>query len=979
VKFRYLIALLFLTVPGYALALDPFDPLFKTLSSGAYFVTGGKACQNFDDTRAENALHKLRPACLHFARNTKLGFVDSVVDAFNDHVEDDYFATLAVQYSPELKCAASYAAALPKNSAWLDAITAKLLQLQDYKSQQKALRKICPYSLDSLNASDRKEDVEVCTKKIGLRMAIDDLRISIPLSGAPEIEKLLNSDLPMDSRLIRGKVATAFAAASTTLNSQAANLLKLATTEGGKAFPRDVRIALVSDPMIVKRMLDRAGGNRDLKAVSCRVDAQYGSGEVSREKIGGSLGVLSLFIPPPLKIGAYALDAVEGASLARQAGLFSMRAARILQYTVTYGANAVSLAGNVERGCLKTGKYIPVKAGACQAAPSTEEMKTDNCFLMSALATVGIAAPFLSRLGSGEAKALTAEARAVEKTRREPGSNVAYRLGEEPHAEEDILAAKSLVKRQLLNDAEMRALVDHQDTSVIFKLWEDGKITDKEFATLEKAFHGVAVGPPLAAVKVVSFVARKAVLPTEVGLQRRQALEDGESLAVIDPKNQRPIGYIEYQVKNQIFYLISTDVSKTFQENGYFDLMFSHVLIEHPDVRSIVSMMSGTNQEILEKGIRAGKSVEEALKNTPAYRTRMKLGFTEMRVERKVIRDRNGHETVITNLYASKPNVEVTAPSVPTLAKIPVNLAKNGLPHFDVAVKGQHGGAVFPLQREPGTEWAYLKHSDPTFTGYVTTIQHSIGTKLLNNLGLKIESENRLLLPNATESNLGVAEFNKGLPQPDKITITYYKPPGGIVHNEGFVTKYALKKQLPMSEELEEGLHDRFAHLGAGTLPNWASDLLQAQSKALVDFKAFLQARHPEVLNDARANSLIDQAFTSRSQAIDSLTTMPSVFKKNASAISSQGFLSTVKRNLSNGASPMDLLIHDMSDGSASAAFRRALNEFIKSERNGASFTTSHPESQLQHFEAELGARIDMLRQHAGDPPLAAEESGSWH
>lgn len=69
---------------------------------------------------------------------------------------------------------------------------------------------------------------------------------------------------------------------------------------------------------------------------------------------------------------------------------------------------------------------------------------------------------------------------------------------------------------------------------------------------------------------------------------------------------------------------------KVDRKQGYSDILFEEVVRRNPKVRAIKSDLSGENRRILEDGLNKGLTVMQALANTPAYKTRMRLGFAQI-------------------------------------------------------------------------------------------------------------------------------------------------------------------------------------------------------------------------------------------------------------------------------------------------------------------------------------------------------------
>lgn len=77
--------------------------------------------------------------------------------------------------------------------------------------------------------------------------------------------------------------------------------------------------------------------------------------------------------------------------------------------------------------------------------------------------------------------------------------------------------------------------------------------------------------------------------------------------------------------------ILSLEVDEKFQKLGLARSMFEQALSDSPSINHIeVSVLSETNLEVLKKWMARGLTAQEALRKTPAYRIRSRIGFSEI-------------------------------------------------------------------------------------------------------------------------------------------------------------------------------------------------------------------------------------------------------------------------------------------------------------------------------------------------------------
>lgn len=84
-----------------------------------------------------------------------------------------------------------------------------------------------------------------------------------------------------------------------------------------------------------------------------------------------------------------------------------------------------------------------------------------------------------------------------------------------------------------------------------------------------------------------------------------------------------------YNQAGRHLYVNSIHVEGWAQKSGVSLLLFSHVLLKHPECFSIEGDLGDDNAEVLLAKLDEGLPVEEAVKETPAYKMGSAFGFTE--------------------------------------------------------------------------------------------------------------------------------------------------------------------------------------------------------------------------------------------------------------------------------------------------------------------------------------------------------------
>jgi len=97
--------------------------------------------------------------------------------------------------------------------------------------------------------------------------------------------------------------------------------------------------------------------------------------------------------------------------------------------------------------------------------------------------------------------------------------------------------------------------------------------------------------------------------------------------------NQR-LGSMTYSYDRESGHLVidSVRVENGARLNGVNQQLLQNAVRENPNVKSIGSRyLTETNEQVVRKALDTGASCEEAIRGTPAYRTRSNLGFSVIR------------------------------------------------------------------------------------------------------------------------------------------------------------------------------------------------------------------------------------------------------------------------------------------------------------------------------------------------------------
>jgi hypothetical protein len=412
----------------------------EALSKAAYKISGGESCSLVIESKAQLALSKLEQECE--TRTPPIARLKSSLAEITNHSvqssEDRFFATLSNQHSLELSCAADFARQVANGEEMPNKnILSFLQELRKHKqaltqstselaSSPAITNKTCPLQLkelsDNQDSSQKmifNSNTEICRDIIRHRSAFQAISSSVPLSGTPAIQSLINkyislpegADLEALEKSLGKEIQEAYRSTETLLRSESTNLSNAAKS-GGQSIDRSSRKALLSDPAVTEKVINSSSDRETMKALACHADASYGSGAEALDT-----GVM---------IGSFVMSggaavAVRGASIAsrigsvaqtaRAGGLISINSARALQVAALAMDSELALT-QIDSECLSknspkiAGLQSTNDKGQCVSAPTVGQLKADHCILTATLAALSFGLAVLPDLGKIGSKAL---------------------------------------------------------------------------------------------------------------------------------------------------------------------------------------------------------------------------------------------------------------------------------------------------------------------------------------------------------------------------------------------------------------------------------------------------------------------------------------------------------------------------------------------------------------------------------------------
>ncbi len=234
-----------------------------------------------------------------------------------------------------------------------------------------------------------------------------------------------------------------------------------------------------------------------------------------------------------------------------------------------------------------------------------------------------------------------------------------------PHAPEDLNLAKALVDRKLLTEQEKDRLVADHDTKTLTHLLHGGKISRDEFDELVDAFGSVQ--PPQHITREVEyeFVPKGAAQGAKSRILIRYTdLKNYHAMSLIDPATKQPIGIVHYSILDdgKTLHINLIRINKVNRGFGYSEMLFQSILKEHPGIKTITTDLVDKNLQILNDALARDMPLEDAIRETPAYKVRKRIGFSDMTVKKQIVgRTKDGRDEVIYSIHATRPEASARA------------------------------------------------------------------------------------------------------------------------------------------------------------------------------------------------------------------------------------------------------------------------------------------------------------------------------
>ncbi len=208
-----------------------------------------------------------------------------------------------------------------------------------------------------------------------------------------------------------------------------------------------------------------------------------------------------------------------------------------------------------------------------------------------------------------------------------------------PYTQEDLRALQSLVATQKISASQMREIVEGQEVGILFDLAYAKKIPMELAENLSDGFIAMTHGRPIrqGLPYKIQLKDQGAFRERQVWLQEREPFDAAEySLTFDDWVTHRPIAVIEYSItdlqkgeNSQELYIVSSRSARGQRDRGLSKSLLVEILKKFPKVDTIKADLAEVNEQVLLSGINRGLSIDEAFKQTPAYKMLTGLGFTK--------------------------------------------------------------------------------------------------------------------------------------------------------------------------------------------------------------------------------------------------------------------------------------------------------------------------------------------------------------
>jgi hypothetical protein len=410
---------------------------------------------------------------------------------------------------------------------------------------------------------------------------------------------------------------------------------------------------------IVKKLAN-TGGFQD--ATYCRLEGEYGESRGIAQRMGfvGATGLFSILgiVASPIAGAAAKILDLEGA------GAAAFEARVVSSFNLIPGA--ASTARQVFSECREKISAVtdhprctnPIEAKSL----IYQKLAAAHCVSSGANALLAMALPAISIKGVG-ALSKAEESLESELSQREKvtagllggagktsGKAATVASTEAPSttttAAQEVIPAQSiideghrrldaLVKRGLLDRVDSLFATELGRIDKVDDLYMQGKIGKEDYDAIQDAFLAFDLDPTGAPAKVLDLILKNAnsgrEFSTRVLSVPCYGSENETAMAFKDAATGKAIGYLDYSIKGKTLSIDSLSVVPAMRGNGYSEALFAQVLKENPQITKIVSTMSGTNEKALQHALTI--PLDQSKELTPAYKSRMALGFTNIKLQ----------------------------------------------------------------------------------------------------------------------------------------------------------------------------------------------------------------------------------------------------------------------------------------------------------------------------------------------------------
>jgi len=129
-------------------------------------------------------------------------------------------------------------------------------------------------------------------------------------------------------------------------------------------------------------------------------------------------------------------------------------------------------------------------------------------------------------------------------------------------------------------------------------------------------------------------VATKLNAHSEFGIYNEEhAMLAGIEKIEMKDESGEVIGYIDFKVlKKDSLYINYSETKEGYLNQGVYKAILARILIEHPNIKVVFGELMDFNQIKYIEGLNQGMNIEEAMRNTPAYKAASTLGFSTIKI-----------------------------------------------------------------------------------------------------------------------------------------------------------------------------------------------------------------------------------------------------------------------------------------------------------------------------------------------------------